>query len=184
MTTNVHVVIKLGGAAITHKNECEQFNAEAAAVVAQQIALLHQQDVSVIIVHGAGGFGHFLAKAAGLSAGGDGTLSERRAAAAQTHASVTKLNGRIIDQLLKCGVPAVGLSPIGTWRTRGRSVIGSGAQAVGELLRAGLVPVIHGDVVVDESQGWCILSGDTLVTELCKVFRPQVAVFMVSSFID
>ncbi|GIL64526.1 hypothetical protein Vafri_18420 [Volvox africanus] len=54
----------------------------------------------------------------------------------------------------------------------------TGASAVADCLRAGLVPVLHGDAVLDEQLGCTILSGDTLVRDLAEQLRPQYVVFL------
>ncbi|GIL75565.1 hypothetical protein Vretimale_15171 [Volvox reticuliferus] len=78
----------------------------------------------------------------------------------------------------EAGIPAVGLSPLGHYTTSAREVSVSGAGAVADCLRAGLVPVLHGDAVLDEQLGCTILSGDTLVRDLAEQLRPQYVVFL------
>lgn len=51
-------VIKLGGAALTNKSVLETLQDDALAAVAGTVAMLHQQGGGVVIVHGAGSFGH------------------------------------------------------------------------------------------------------------------------------
>jgi isopentenyl phosphate kinase len=51
-------------------------------------------------------------------------------------------------------------------------LVSSGLQAVKSCLDAGLVPVLHGDVVLDDQQGSTILSGDRVVSYLAEV-RPN-----------
>lgn len=112
------------------------------------------------------------------------SLQEVAACVAATHASVVKLNSLVVQQLTAHGVPAVGLPAFGLWSTQSREVVRShGCSAAHSLLQAGLVPVLHGDVAIDTVQGFCILSGDKILTELCKYFAADggdvVAVFMV-----
>ena len=57
-------------------------------------------------------------------------------------------------------------------------VDGDGIAAVRAALHAGLVPVLHGDVVLDSVQGASILSGDTILERLAFHFRPPRAVFL------
>ena len=58
-------------------------------------------------------------------------------------------------------------------------VVEDGCGAVAAALRAGLLPVIHGDAVFDTQLGCTILGGDPLTARLCQVFRPECAVFLV-----
>lgn len=85
-----------------------------------------------------------------------------------TRAAVRTLNGIVVDALRENGVRAVGVTPseVG-WHTRGRGAEAeastSGRGGVFDLLRDGAVPVIHGDVVIDDVQGTSVLSGDDIV---------------------
>lgn len=46
------------------------------------------------------------------------------------------------------------------------------------VLDAGLVPVLHGDAVLDRVQGSAIVSGDMILDSLCASLRPTAAVFL------
>jgi len=52
------VIIKLGGAAITRKQTFETLNDDVLDLCASHIAQLHANRVRLVIVHGAGSFGH------------------------------------------------------------------------------------------------------------------------------
>lgn len=180
----VAVVIKLGGAAITHKQQLETLNGEVLAVAARQLAELQAAiGPRFVVVHGAGSFGHHNAAAAGVAHGREsgsiaGCADLLRGFAA-TRASVTKLSQAVVAALLAHGVPAVAVSPCPTWTTRRRQVAADGCDGVAALLAAGLVPVLHGDAVLDLELGCTILSGDTLITRLCERFRPPYVAFLV-----
>ena len=45
------------------------------------------------------------------------------------------------------------------------------------MLELGLTPVTFGDVVPDGSMGFSICSGDLMMLELAKAFKPRLAVF-------
>ena len=56
------VVIKLGGGLITHKDSMKKFDSDSMGRVAESISSIVEMGVPIIIVHGAGSFGHLLAK--------------------------------------------------------------------------------------------------------------------------
>lgn len=158
---DVAVIVKLGGAAITHKQQLETLNGEVLAAAAAQLAALHAAiGPRVVVVHGAGSFGHQAAAAAGVAAGGIQQSATVRQGFAATRASVTKLNQLVVAALLAAGVPAVGVSPCPAWTTCRRQVATDGCAGVAALLAAGLVPVLHGDAVLDRELGCTILSGE------------------------
>lgn len=53
------IIVKLGGSVITDKAEYRRFRADTVARLASEIASSGER---VIVVHGAGSFGHILAK--------------------------------------------------------------------------------------------------------------------------
>lgn len=170
---SVTCIIKLGGAALTIKDTFETLNSAILEVAAAQIEQLLASNQTIIIVHGAGSFGHFQAAQAGLAQGGGTPLDF-----SETRLSVTKLNHLVVTALTKRGIPAVGVSPVGAWRCRNRAVVADGCSHVAALLSQGFVPVLHGDAVFDESLKYTILGGDPIMARLCQIFRPHRAVFM------
>lgn len=178
----------------------------------------------------AGSFGHQQAAEGGVAAGGIHGSAVVRQGFTATRASVQKLNGLVVAALLEAGVPAVGVSPCPQWTTRHRTVVNNGCDGVAALLAAGLVPVLHGDSVMDEALGeragassvprlpfsrrraslhlraasgvacllpdlclWAppfssrcidagctVLSGDVIISSLCRHFSPPVVAFLVS----
>ncbi|XP_063153441.1 uncharacterized protein LOC134493096 [Candoia aspera] len=178
----VDCILKLGGSALTQKNQLETLKTEsvrrAAAVVSK---LWEAGERRCIIVHGAGSFGHFQAREHGVALGTSGRSAASdnlRQGLCLTRLSVTKLNHLVTEQLISVGVPAVGISPFGTWKTACKNVTQAGIDAVKDVLDAGYVPVLHGDCALDSEQHCCILSGDTIIEILAKKFSPRRVVFL------
>jgi len=193
------VVVKLGGSAVTRKDKFETLNQAALRTTAQQIKASCCNS-RVLLMHGCGSFGHFQAHEHGISKG-TAWRTFSWLGFARTRRSATKLNAFVLDALLAEELPAVHLSPFPLWRKRAGRPTARTAQAgvrnVRELLRAGLMPVLHGDSVIDEVHmymsvctficvcmcmcthshpcsrhqvaGCGILSGDALLEVLCKV---------------
>lgn len=169
----VNCIIKLGGAALTFKDTFETLNPDILEATVAHIEHLVSQNQKIIIVHGAGSFGHFQAAQAGL-AHGNGTPLDF----SKTRLSVTKLNHLVVTALINRGIPAIGVSPVASWTCRNRAVVTDGCHHIAMLLTHGFLPVLHGDAVFDETLKYTILGGDPIMARLCQVFRPQRAVFM------
>jgi len=176
------VVVKWGGAAITRKGARAEALDEGVlgACVAQLAAAWGARGPGgLVLVHGAGCFGHWQAKEARVHEGWQGA---GRLGFARTRAAVTRLNSLVVSRLVAAGVPAVGLPAFPSCTTRGPGrLAGSAAAPVGAAaaaLGAGLLPVLHGDAVLDERQGCAILSGDLLVRELALGLGARHAVFL------
>ncbi|XP_008108079.1 uncharacterized protein LOC103278744 isoform X1 [Anolis carolinensis] len=182
MAAAVDCIVKLGGGALTHKKQLETPKLEALRRAAALVGKLYGAgERRCIVVHGAGSFGHFQAKqhnvASGTSEGSAASLSLRQGLCL-TRLSVTKLNHLVIEHLVSCGIPAVGISTFGTWKTASKNVTQDGIDAVKEALDAGYVPVLHGDCALDSEQHCCVLSGDTIIEVLAKKFSPRRVVFL------
>ena len=52
------------------------------------------------------------------------------------------------------------------WQTSSGKLSRAGVGHVSDLLKAGFVPIMHGDCVVDTIQGCSILSGDSIIEVL------------------
>jgi len=191
----VDVIVKLGGAAITVKDgDPDTLNVEALGACCYAIAEVVQTEMSdiamfpkessplrVIVVHGAGSFGHPQAKQYGVADGGDMDGDPvLREGVDKTKASVRKLCRLVCDALAE--VKPAPISPYGKFFTVGkklnRNLSRGGFDEVRAALMEGKIPVLHGDVVNDAEQGCAILSGDTLVECLTEEFKPKRVVFV------
>ncbi|XP_021807384.1 uncharacterized protein LOC110751257 isoform X1 [Prunus avium] len=213
LTKPVRCIVKLGGAAITCKNELETINEENLKTVSSQLRqsmttgsnsgevlgmdwskqpgeseisspISDFEDRPVvdsspfIVVHGAGSFGHFQASKSGVHKGG---LYQPlvKAGFVATRISVTKLNLEIVRALAREGIPSVGMSPFSCgWSTRERNIASADLSAVAKAIESGLVPVLHGDAVLDDLLDCTILSGDVIISNLAAHLKPEYVVFL------
>ncbi|XP_013909402.1 PREDICTED: acetylglutamate kinase-like [Thamnophis sirtalis] len=182
MAAEVDCILKLGGSALTQKNQLETLKTESLRRAAVLVSKLWEAgERRCIIVHGAGSFGHFQAREYGIALGTSGKSAASdnlRQGLCLTRLSVTKLNHLVTEQLISVGVPAVGISPFATWQTTNKNVVEAGIDAVKKVVDAGYVPVLHGDCTLDLEQHCCILSGDTVIEVLAKTFSPRRVVFL------
>ncbi|XP_042198094.1 isopentenyl phosphate kinase-like isoform X2 [Callorhinchus milii] len=163
LTMALDCVVKLGGSAVTVKDELETLRVGELRRAAALISRLCQEGKRAVVVHGAGSFGHFqakeyqVAKGRAVTEGSDG-IDRMRTGLCLTRLSVTKA--------------------FGIWKTAGRRVIQHNISSVHDVLAAGYVPVLHGDCVLDSNQHCCILSGDTIIEVMCEEFIPKRVVFL------
>ncbi|XP_019166273.1 PREDICTED: uncharacterized protein LOC109162071 isoform X1 [Ipomoea nil] len=212
-TKPIRCIVKLGGAAITCKNELETIDEENLMIVSSQLRQslmfgsasqkvagmdwskrlgfsepptvnsdFSDQPVvgskSFIVVHGAGSFGHFQASKSGVHKGG---LSQPlvKAGFVATRISVTSLNLEIVRALAREGIPSIGMSPFSCgWSTCQRNMDAADVSMVVNAIDAGLIPVLHGDAVLDSSQECTILSGDVIISHLAAKLKPEYVVFL------
>lgn len=187
------LIVKYGGSAVTNKASFETLNCELLSKSSVQLKIVCDEErwSNIIIVHGAGSFGHFHAQKYGLKFGGtsakdnsENVLEPWQTGLTLTRQSVLKLNKHVVDAHVSMGLPVVSVSAFpsvvtgyqSSCKTRqnaascpsinsyGSHIVESGALSeVNSILSAGLIPVLHGDVVLDRSQRCAILGGDHII---------------------
>ena len=166
-------LVKLGGSIITDKAKEGTFRRETVDRLAME---LKKADKDYILVHGAGSFGHILAKQYRLSEG----LTEptQILGFAQTHASVLRLNSLVMDALLHQGLPVMSLPPHAIIELDDHRLNTIDFTVFSEYLKRGFIPVTYGDVALDSQRGGSICSGDLLMQALAAQFHPEKVVFI------
>ncbi len=144
-------ILKIGGAVITDKSEgaFEVLKEESLREVCRAIS---ERWEGLVVVHGAGSFGHPHVKKYGLNPIG----------AAKVHLACLRLNEKICSTLTENGVPAYPIHPFISYST----------DLVRKALERGFVPVLHGDVVFGP-EGVEVLSGDDIVTHLAEELEAE-----------
>lgn len=155
-------VLKLGGSVITNKER--EFAPSRRSVSRLMKEIRASAPESLIIVHGGGSFGHHLAKRYRLS---DGYRDRSQIDGfVRTRQSMTELNKLILDSAIQNHLPCVSLQPSAFTKTRRGRVERMDLHIATGLLKLHLIPLLFGDVVLDEEIGFCVLSGDQLASRL------------------
>jgi isopentenyl phosphate kinase len=160
------LILKLGGSVITDKSAgCAVDHARLASVAG---AIAGARAGGILVIHGAGSCGHPEAKRYHLDKGVAAGSTE---GIFVTHKAVSSLNDAVVAALRKQGIPAVGIHPLHTGIADNGRLVGFECRHLDTMLALGMVPVIHGDVVMDLSRGACIVSGDQLVRYLAVALQ-------------
>ncbi len=169
------IIIKLGGSVITLKGEYATFNHEVMDSIGRQLAKCAGK-IPMIIVHGAGSFGHIRAREHNLK---DPVKDEKLPIhIAEVQEDVRELNLLILKILTDHGVPVVSVPPAVTSELEDGELVEYNTDIFRRLLELGTIPVAFGDVVPDKVRGVSILSGDTIMEWLTAHFHPAKAVFV------
>ena len=166
------LLVKLGGSVVTEKTHLRTPRSAAIRRLAGELASLREP---LLIVHGAGSYGHILARRHRLNEGGP-TLP-RRLAAAAVQADVRELDGLVVRALNRAGLAAIPIPPSAVLALDDGRVSTMDLTPFLEFASMEFTPVTFGDVVRDVRRGFSVCSGDLLVLELARAFRPKRAVF-------
>lgn len=165
------IFLKLGGSLITEKTRQETPRLDVLRRVAEEIAVALRANTGLRLVlgHGSGSYGHFAAERYGIHLG---CLADWRGYA-ETAAAAARLNRLVVDTCLAAGVPVVPVQPSASARTAGGELAELLTWPIGVLLDRGLVPVVYGDVALDEMRGCSIISTEQIFDYLARRLVPQ-----------
>jgi isopentenyl phosphate kinase len=168
------IIIKLGGSVITDKAKECTFKTEIMDKLSKNIKKANKK---TIIVHGAGSFGHILAKEYDLNQGYK--RLEQIKGFSLTHEKVQTLNSLVLKSLQNYDIPAVSISPHSSVKLNNHKLHKMDYKIFEEYLDKNFTPVTFGDVVLDKTLGFSICSGDLLIQALSKHFKPEKVVFII-----
>jgi isopentenyl phosphate kinase len=138
---------------------------------------LKKAEKEYIIVHGAGSFGHVLAKTFHLNDGFQ--KEEQRIGFARTQALVQQLNGYILQSLQQQEIPAVSIPPHASLILDNHHCPVFQKELYERYLTQGFTLVTYGDVVLDHTLGFSICSGDLLMVALAEAFQFEKVIYVI-----
>jgi isopentenyl phosphate kinase len=169
--------LKLGGSLITNKDQESTVRMDRLISIGEQIcrALKTDPEITLLIGHGSGSFGHHAAKKFGTR---DGFAKPEEAnrywqgyfsVYQQAHA----LNRLVMDAMHKTGNPCIEFAPNTMIKTKDHLITQWSVGSIKASIQARLIPVIFGDVVFDDVIGGTILSTEDLFGFLASSLKPQ-----------
>jgi isopentenyl phosphate kinase len=172
------VVVKWGGSVITRKRDVEKPRPKVLARLAREVAEV--AGTPVVLLHGAGSFGHPGARKFGLArAPADGRPgAERVRGAAIVATEVRRLHLLVLKELVRAGAAPASVPMATHARNRAGELDALDVRPFSDALAGGHLPVSFGDVVPDLLWGTSILSADTIAGELAKRLPVRRVVFM------
>ncbi len=166
------IIIKAGGSAITKKSQEFTPNMEVISNLSKEIK--DARKVSVL-VHGAGSYGHPIAKKYSL---GQGYFDRKQLKGfSETRASVSELDGIILKSLIQSDLMPVKIGTFSNFITNDGRILEFYKEPLLRAIELGLLPVFTGDLVFDKTRVFSVLSGDQIVSYLSKLIKPSRVIF-------
>lgn len=167
------VYLKLGGSLITDKREAETPRLDVLRRLAGEIAAAraNHPDLRLLVGHGSGSFGHVVGSRYGTRAGA--ATPEQWYGFAATGDAAARLNRLVAAALLEAGVPAWSIQPGVALRCVDGQVVDGPLAAVAGALERGLVPLVYGDVALDDVRGGTIASTEEIFEWLAGRLPPR-----------
>ncbi|MGL4669912.1 MAG: isopentenyl phosphate kinase [Methanobacteriaceae archaeon] len=185
------IILKLGGSILTKKDsEHPELDYNNLNRIASEISSYYNSnkisnlngynDINnfkgLVIVHGAGSFGHPPAKKYNIGTKfEESEYPKKRIGFSITQNCVKKLNTEVCDVLVKNNIPAVSIQASSFITTKNKRIDEDtvNLDLIKKYLTNGFVPVIYGDVVLDSELKIAVLSGDQIITYLAKNLNPK-----------
>lgn len=172
------ILIKLGGSLITDKTRAKTFRPERVRRIATQVVRLRDlsQSIRIIIGHGSGSFGHFEARKYGTL---EGVQTEReRQGFVQVGAVAAELSQLVLGEFHAAGLPTMRFQPSSTIVASDKRIKSFDSRALTMALDQQLIPLIHGDVALDERIGGTIISTEALFAHLVGQLGVQLIILL------
>jgi isopentenyl phosphate kinase len=159
-------LIKLGGSLITDKRTEKSFRADQSRQIATEIAAALSADptLPLIIGHGSGSFGHVTAQKYGTLNGVHTREQWRGFAEVATVAA--ELNYLMAETLQAAGIPILRVQPSASAQSYNGVIQRMELSPIHAALANGLVPLVYGDVSLDDVRGGTIISTEAVFTYL------------------
>lgn len=170
------IIIKIGGSILTDKTaDHPVVNTSTLENLASQIAQLYSH-CKIVLVHGAGSFGHPLAKK--YQIGQKNQTKNQNLGASEISYSMLLLNSMILKSLLDKQLPVVSLPPHALSLQKDKQIYNFDTEIIKNYLELNMIPLLFGDVVIDLTQDFSILSGDIIVAWLARNLNAQEIIFL------
>lgn len=172
------ILIKLGGSLITDKTRAKSFRPDCVRRIARQI--VHLRDLSpsirIIIGHGSGSFGHFEAQKYRTALG---VKTERELQGfVQVGAVAAELSLLVQNEFHAARLPTMRFQPSTAIVASDRRIKSFDSRPLAMALDRQLVPLIHGDIALDEVIGGTIISTETLFAGLVEKLGVQMIILL------
>ncbi|MEM0241015.1 MAG: isopentenyl phosphate kinase [Candidatus Nezhaarchaeales archaeon] len=170
-------IVKFGGSAITVKDEPFTVRRGALRSMCTQVLNHVERGGRVVVVHGGGSFGHPLAMTYKL---GEGLIdNDSYVGVSLTRLAMRVLNEMVVREFVRLGGRPFTIEPSSSFILKGGCLESYFIRSVEVALEKGFIPILHGDVALDEDQrGISILSGDTIASTLAVTLKADKLIYV------
>jgi isopentenyl phosphate kinase len=164
--------LKLGGSLITDKARPCTAHRKVIARLASEVrqALSGDPELQLLVGHGSGSFGHWAAKPYNTRQGVQTPAQWR--GYAEVAAAAARLNRIVTDAFLEAKVPALSIQPSTSARCHDGELRHMELRPLRAALEQGLIPLVYGDVALDDARGGTIISTEDIFLFLARELRP------------
>lgn len=170
------IILKIGGSILTNKdsNESEVDTISLKRIASEIKKSLDNSSKDLIIVHGAGSFGHPPAKKHKIGEKFEQSqYPQKRLGFCEIQNEVKKLNMFICDTFIQYDLPAIAIPASSFITANNKRIVDGNLDLFKKYLNKGFIPVIYGDVVLDDDLEFSVISGDQIIQYLSLNLNPE-----------
>lgn len=167
------IIVKIGGSVITDKTRSCTALPEVIARLTRELATSKDK---MVIVHGAGSFGHYKADKY-TEVLRSKVPSKVNPIVTEIHRDLLELSQLLLEGMGKAEVHgvlmpghAIASAMSGRVKVNGRVIKG--------FLRLGFTPVTNGDIILSGKRNFTVCSGDRLIVSIAREIKPDKVVFI------
>lgn len=165
------ILIKLGGSLITDKNRPFYAKRQVINRLANEIKASLSDKFDLIIGHGSGSFGHVVASKYHTQNG----ISDKNGVKGLSLVAdaAIQINRIVMQSFLKAKLPVISFAPASFITASNQNLDSVLTKQIKTSLKIGIIPIIYGDVILDDKQGCCIFSGEKILDILAKSLKDK-----------
>lgn len=172
------IFVKIGGSYITDKTRPDSLMAERVRKIAKAISLaLIETDLELVLAHGGGCYGHIKAEQYRAQQGIDPEYGWQPFY--QIRQDMMHLNLRFVQLVAEENLFPITVQPSAVTIAKAGKIYSMNLDVIRNLLDLDQIPLLHGDIVLDEQQGFTIVSTEDLLSFLSRSLHFQ-RVIMIS----
>jgi len=165
------ILIKLGGSLITDKSKPYTPQLDIISRLAKEIKRAYLEGFKMIISHGSGSFGH---TSAGKYGTADGIKRKKDIFGLCLVQQDAIAINRIVNKIfLENHLPCLSFIPSSFSFAKNKKLKAIFVEPIIEALKLEIIPLVFGDIIMDEIRGCCIFSGEVTLDNLLFVFQKQ-----------
>lgn len=186
----IDLLIKIGGSCISDKglilkalssnssnvDEILKLNSQVIDQIADDLGTVYKTIKKLIILTGVGTPGHYTVLKYKLHKGDNKTF-EQYMGLLEAQIAVNWLRQEFLESFLKHKLPVVQFYASSMYESDKMRITRGFTDNMEKFLSIGMVPVISGDMVPDISMGYSVLSGDQILADLAKKFKPKKIIY-------
>ncbi|MDZ7264293.1 MAG: isopentenyl phosphate kinase [candidate division KSB1 bacterium] len=159
------VIVKIGGSFITDKKQAESLKEDRVRQIAREVAAAVQTGhINLLLAHGAGSYGHIVASQFEAKNGSHPHFGWQ--AFHHIRQDMIRMNLRILQLCAEEGIFPITVQPSAIAMARDGKLQFMDTRVIRFLLESDQIPLIHGDIVLDEKQDFTIASTEDQIQKL------------------